>query len=194
MVEKVGKIEELIKKKQLLRPKHYADFIGKEFLTWLLYKFMNGESIFAVDGESIEVNFLEKIHLENPHKTSKRDSHSGGAPVFSFEVAVELWEGKKVTSAKIALKNGTDRFKFYISADQYYFRYFSKITGDFENEREEIDANSSRFLRAFTLFNGIYNEFLNLRTSNRWLNNEVPNIKHWIGINYIKRKSTDGFV
>ncbi len=155
-------------------------FLGGEFLTWLWYASEQGNGLFSVGGDAVEVSFDDLLVLESLLAESQENTFKGGEPTLAEEARLALRLGKKVSKAKLRLRRQDREWAFTIKASTLDMAsvklpaVMSKIEDDQFFERlyllEELDRT----------FDELYLGFLRRRLSPDWETKELPRVRAWV--------------
>lgn len=92
-------------------------FLGREFLTWLMFRSSRDEGVFRLDsGDVIEVFFERALTLDGENPAREMSSLKVDDPTRSEEVLLSLRLGKKVSRARLQLIKEGSEFSFVLDA------------------------------------------------------------------------------
>lgn len=79
-------------------------FLGREFLTWLMYRSVKDDGVFRLpDGTSVELFFERALTLDGDNPAREMSTIKVDEPAISEEVMLSLRLGKKVSRARLNL-------------------------------------------------------------------------------------------
>ncbi|RME54361.1 MAG: hypothetical protein D6795_04295 [Deltaproteobacteria bacterium] len=161
-------------------------FIGSEFLTWLWFRSETGDGIFTLPAtprhpeEKVEVWFDDRLTLRAERGQSLENILKGGSPSISKEAKTALMEGKKVVGAKIRILRGTLDWTFTIKAETLDIHALKLPEIDHEDEETAFFDRIDLVEQLETLIERLFDDFLHLRLSPRWREEELPAMRRWV--------------
>lgn len=94
-----------------------AQFLGREFLTWLLVRSTQNDSIFQLsDGREVEVFFERALTLEGENPAREMSTLRVDDPTDSEEVRLALSLGKKVGRARAKMVFQGREYEFVVDS------------------------------------------------------------------------------
>lgn len=92
-----------------------TQFLGREFLTWLMARSARDEGVFHLDsGEVVEVFFERALTLDGENPARERSAMKVDDPTHSEEVRLSLRLGKKVSVARLMMVKDGNEFTFVL--------------------------------------------------------------------------------
>lgn len=92
-------------------------FLGREFLTWLMFRSSRDEGVFRLDGgDVIEVFFERALTLDGENPAREMSALKVDDPTQSEEVLLSLRLGKKVSRARLQIVKEGREFAFVLDA------------------------------------------------------------------------------
>ena len=92
-------------------------FLGREFLTWLMFRSSHDEGVFRLDnGEVVEVFFERALTLDGENPAREMSALKVDDPTRSEEVLLSLRLGKKVSRARLQLIREGREFAFVLDS------------------------------------------------------------------------------
>ncbi len=164
-------------REQFLRGK---TFVGREFLTWLLWRSEAGEPLVEVDGKPATVLFVDRIALRGIAGETTEVVAKGVAAPYSALVRRALDSGLLVHSARLRLTH--DEKSYELSVDAEFLDIKSARLPELLSE-EEDDRLTERLAlaeQASALLDALLRSFLPLRAGKRWSKEAVPAMKAWM--------------
>lgn len=162
---------------QLLRGRTY---LGRELLTWLLWRSNAGGPIVDVDDEPVSLLFVGKIVLRGLAGDANELSVKGGMSAYSNVVRHAIDQGLLVHAARMRIQHGERAIEVTVDAEHLDFRsaQIPKVLS------EEADDKVAERLWLCELLERIVDallaEFLKVRTGRRWKTKIVPSMKAWL--------------
>ena len=156
-------------------------FLGREFLTWLLWQVDRGEGRRGADGDDpFDVSFAGKVRFAGLVGDVSDATLKGRAAAQGVEVRAAIGAGRTLREADLRLARGEREWSVTLVADTLDLRSarLPALLTEEEDDRflerisllEELDA---MILAAFT-------EFLDERTRPAWRRTVIPAMRAWI--------------
>jgi hypothetical protein len=160
-------------------------FLGHEFLTWLWFFLdtdQNNINSLQEDVVSFEMN--NRIVLENSLDNITENITIKGDDAGLEEAKLSLQKGGVVTECNFSFKTGDHEWKFNIKGESLNISSLKPPeTGQIE-KKEDIDgAVLEKFYlyeKVVSLVEKLYDQFIQIRITNKWEKETVPMIKKWI--------------
>ena len=92
------------------------EFVGREFLMWLLFRSEQDGGSFELDGEYVNFRVEDQLKLEGEGDVRQTDLKKG-VPSISEEARIALRTGKLPTRMRVRLVVGDDEYYFVLDAD-----------------------------------------------------------------------------
>lgn len=163
-------------REQFLRGKSY---LGRECLTWLLYKSDAGDPVLHFDNVPLTVVFADRLVLRGIASEVVETTLRGAMAPYSPLVRRSLSRGLLVHQAKLRLMHG--EMPYEVTLDAEYFDLKSaklpELTREEEDDRLQERIQLSE--RLGDLVQALLETFLRLRASKRW-STEVGEMKEWM--------------
>lgn len=92
-------------------------FLGREFLTWLLYATSEKGGNFDLGQIGrVGIYFDDALTLMSEEGDAQRDIFVGGAPAVSYELGTALYTGKTVSKARLTVARGDQTWDLTLDA------------------------------------------------------------------------------
>jgi len=164
-------------REQYLRGKAY---LGRELLTWLLWKSESGEPLLEHDGHPVTVLFTGRAVLRGIAGEVTELSARGAMAAYSVLLRQALDRGMLLHGARLRITCGEKAFELTLDADALDVKSakLPELLSEEEDDRlaerlwlaEELSAMVQALLEAFLL----------LRGSRKWGKEAVPAMKAWM--------------
>jgi hypothetical protein len=155
-------------------------WLGRELLTWLLWRSDAGDPLVEVDGEGVVVLFTGKVLLRGLAGDVTELSAKGAQAPYSAQVRRALDAGLLVHQARLRLTMGEQVFEVTLDAEHLDLRAarLPALLTEAEDDRllERLDL-VSRLGRAVDALVGA---FLAARGARGWGSRTVPALKAWM--------------
>lgn len=164
-------------REQLLRGRTY---LGRELLTWLLWKSDAGDPVAEVDGVGIVPLFTGRLTLRGIIGEVNEMMVRGAMSPYSEQVRHALARGLLVHQARVRLAEGERVFEATLDAEFLDIRaaklpeLLAEEEDDRATERLDLAEHLSRLVDA------LVEAFLAVRTSKAWAKKTVPELKAWM--------------
>jgi len=164
-------------REQFLRGKAY---LGREFLTWLLWRSESGDPVLELDGAPVTVLFVAKVVLRGVSGEIVENTARGQMAPYSPLVRRMMDRGLLVHQGRLRLTHGEKAYEAALDAE------FLDVKGGVLPDlltREEDDRLLERLYLTEQLgriVQTLLEEFLKLRASKKWQSQVVPAMKEWM--------------
>lgn len=171
-----AEVEQGKAREQLLRGRTW---LGREFLTWLLWKSEGGEALVEVEGEGVIPLFSGRLLLKGIHGEVTELAAKGALAPYSEEVRHAIGRGLLVHQARIRFTVGERVWEATLDAEQLDVKsaklpeLLTEEEDDRLTERLDLTDQLSGFIDA------LVSEFLSIRATKAWSNKVVPELKAW---------------
>lgn len=165
-------------------------FLGREFLTWLWYTAETSRESLTVkaDGKvtSFDLWVDDRVVLESGGGVSQQNVMKGGDPSQSREAAAALVTGKTVRELKVGLNvKDVGEFTAILHADELSPRSLKLptiegATGGPSGDDMPITTRLRQMDIFLHLLDGLFQQFLDARTSEDWEKGGLNDIRQWI--------------
>lgn len=164
-------------REQLLRGRTY---LGRELLTWLLWRSESGEPLVEHEGQPVTVLFVDRVVLKGVHEDVTELSARGTMAPYSEQVRHALDRGLLVHSARLCLTHGDRRYEATLDAE--YLDVRSAKLPQLMTEEEDDKLQERLYLaeQLSAMVDALVEDFLAVRTHKRWRQKIVPALKQWM--------------
>lgn len=155
-------------------------YLGREFLTWLLWRSESGEPLVEVEGEPVSVLFSTRLIARAMVGQVTEVSAKGVLAPYSPVVRQVLASGLLVQQARLQLTVGERVFQFTIDAENLDVRSakLPELLAEEESERVEERLYLTELLS--TCIDVLARAFLQVRNNVAWSRREVPALSAWL--------------
>ena len=171
-------------------------WLGWEFMLWLLQRGVNGESEFSVcrpghitNGEKFSAWIDDRIQFQGGGEEGgiQKVTVSGSQDSY-LEAISALKGGKRITSATICMEKDENLWKLTLKGDTFGFASFKcpqvrvekDSTVDQMSEREAVFYERMFLMdQGLQLFDSLFTEYLNERLTEKW-NGRLQVIQAWL--------------
>jgi hypothetical protein len=176
-VKDVAEVERDKAREQLLRGKAY---LGREFLTWLLWRSESGEALLSYEGEALTVLFIDRLVLRGIAGDIVETMVKGAMSPYSPLVRRSLDRGLLIHTARLRLTHGEQVYVISIDAEHLDLKSGKLPEKLDEGEESQLEERLYFAERLSNLVHALLEEFLKLRVNGRWLKSVVPAMKEWM--------------
>lgn len=156
-------------------------WLGRECLTWLLWKSESTDAILKVEEQPLHVVFNGKLTLRAAAGDVTEAQLKGVAAPYSKLVKHALSRGLLVHSAKMQLTWGEQVFDFMLDAEFFDVRSAKLPTLLQEEEDDKLTERLELATRASLLTDALVAAFVKERSAKTWATKVVPALKEWMG-------------
>ncbi|HVG61211.1 MAG TPA: hypothetical protein VNA24_21810 [Hyalangium sp.] len=171
----------------LLRGKAY---LGREFLTWLLWRSEAGETLVEFEKTGVTVLFLGRVVLKGISGDVTELSARGAMAPYSEQVRQALDRGLLVHQARLLLTHGEKAYEVTLDAEFLDIRA-AKLPALMS---EEDDSRTTERLylaeQLSALIHTLVEAFVAVRAGRAWSKQVVPAMKEWMRGEEGTRKQT----
>jgi hypothetical protein len=164
-------------REQLLRGRTW---LGRELLTWLLWRSEAGDPLVEVDGAGLVVLFTGRVLLRGLAGDVAELSARGAAAPYAPQVRRALASGLLVHQARLRLGHGERSFEVTLDAEHLQVRaaklpeLLTEEEDDRAAERLDLCEQLGRFVDA------LVDAFLAERSGKVWARKTVPALRAWM--------------
>ncbi len=164
-------------REQLLRGRAY---LGRELLTWLLWRSESGDPLVEVEGEGVAVLFTGKVLLRGVAGDVTELGARGAAAPYAAQVKRALASGLLVHQARLRLTQGERAFEVTLDAEHLDVRAakLPELLTEAEDDRaaERLDLCE----RLGAMVDALVAAFLEARGGKAWARATVPALRAWM--------------
>lgn len=164
-------------KEQLFRSRTW---LGREFLTWLLWRSESTEPLCQHEGEPVSVIFSDRMILKGIKGEVTEVSLKGKQSPYSSECKYGLSQGLLVHTARLVLTVGERAWEATIDAENLDIRSgkIPQLLTEEDDDRrtERIDLTE----RLSDMIDALVGVFLEIRTRPTWRKQIVPQMQSWM--------------
>lgn len=155
-------------------------YLGREFLTWLLFHVDQGEDTFGKGDEAFAVAFCGRVRLKALAGDVTDAALKGGTAAYGVETRAALGAGRSLREAELRISRGDREWRCVLEADTLDLKSV-KLPALLSEEDDD------RFLERMSLLEELDQmvrvalcEFLHRRARPAWQRSEVPAIRKWL--------------
>ena len=173
-----AQIEQQKAQEALLRGRTW---LGRECLTWLLWKSESTEALLNLEKAPVNVVFNGKITLRAASGDITELNVKGVAAPYAKLVKRALSQGLLVHTAKIQVTWGEQVYDFTVDAEFFDIRSAKLPALLQEEEDDKLTERLELATRASTLTDALVSAFIKERQGKSWDSKVVPELKEWMG-------------
>ena len=164
-------------REQLLRGRTW---LGRELLTWLLWRSKSGDPVVELDGAGLVVLFTGRVLLRGLAGDVTEVAARGAAAPYAAQVKRALASGLLVHQARLRLTHGERTWEATVDAEHLDVRaaklpeLLTESDDDRASERLDLCDELGRFVDALVA------EFLSVRCEKGWSRSTVPALRRWM--------------
>jgi hypothetical protein len=155
-------------------------FLGREFMTWLLWRVSRGEVGFEDDGGAFSIGFGGKLRMTGPAGDVTDAVLKGRSPGASVELAAGLGAGRTVREAELSIARGDREFRLTLVAETLDWRSV-KLPSRLKNEGDDRLGERTALLDELeSAVGAAFQAFVKERTRPVWGRSVIPEMRTWL--------------
>ncbi|MBJ6765224.1 hypothetical protein JGU66_31045 [Myxococcaceae bacterium JPH2] len=164
-------------REQLLRGRAY---LGREFLTWLLWRSETGDALVEHDGTGVVVLFLGKVVLRGVAGDVTELSARGTLAPYSEQVRHSLDRGLLIAQGRLRLAHGEREYEVTLDAEFLDIRAAKLPALMTEEEDDQLSERLDLSEQLSAMVDALVQAFLVVRAGKTWSKQVVPAMKEWM--------------
>ncbi|WP_223633745.1 hypothetical protein [Corallococcus sp. EGB] len=164
-------------REQLLRGRAY---LGREFMTWLLWRSESGDPLVEYDGAGVVVLFLGKVVLRGVAGDVTEMSAKGTLAPYSENVRHSLDRGLLVAQARLRLSHGEREYEVTLDSEFLDIRAAKLPALLTEEEDDQLSERLELTEQLSAMVDALVQDFLSVRAGRGWSKQVVPAMKEWM--------------
>jgi len=155
-------------------------FLGREFMTWLLWRADRGEATFTDEDGELSVAFGGRARLVGVGSDVTDAVLKGRSPAHGVEARAGIGAGRTIREAELRLTRGEREFRFSLIAETLDFKG-AKLPARLKAEADDRLGERMELLQELDKsIKSVYLEFIRERTRPVWLRSVVPALRAWV--------------
>jgi hypothetical protein len=175
--EDAAEVERGKAREALLRGRTY---LGREFLTWLLWNSESGEPVTEYEKVGVTVLLVGRIVLKGVSGEVTELSAKGAQAPYSEQVKRALDKGLLVHQARLLLTHGERAFEVSLDAEFLDIRAAKLPALMSEDDDSQLAERLALTEQLSALVNTLVEAFLAVRAGKAWAKQVVPAMKAWM--------------
>ena len=161
-------------------------YLGREFLTWVLWASNRGEALCAVEGHDVIVLLTGKVVLRGLAGEATELAVKGHLSAYSSVVRFAIDQGLLVHSARLRIEWNEQVFEVTVDAEHLDVRAAlvppvdAAVAADEGSDEEQLLARLDVCDQVGALLDGLWVAFMEVRTAPKWKRKVVPSMKEWL--------------
>lgn len=155
-------------------------WLGRECLTWLLWKSESTEAVAKFEGKDITVVFNGRLGLKAASGEVTEAQVKGVTAPYAKLVKRAMDQGLLVHTAKIQITWNEQVYDFTLDAEFFDIRTAKLPTLLSEEDGEKLTERLELATRASHLADTLVQTFITARTAKSWAAKTVPALKEWM--------------
>jgi len=155
-------------------------FLGRELLTWLLWRSESTEPLARVDGDDVGLLFTGRLVLRGAFGDVTELVARGAQAPYSAQVKRALDAGLLVHQARLRLEHGEKVYEATLDAEHLDVRAAKLPDLIAEEDDERLLERLFLSQRLSALLDALVGEFLAVRSGRGWSRKVVPELKRWM--------------
>lgn len=162
---------------QLVRGRSY---LGREFLTWLLWRSNAGGPVLDHDGEPLTVLLVGRITLRGLAGEATELVVKGAMSPYARIVRQAIAQGLLVHAARLRLSHGEKLFEATVDAEHLAIRSAQLPKVLSEEADDKISERLYLTEQVTALIEALLRKFLEVRTGKTWRSKTVKELRAWL--------------
>lgn len=154
-------------------------YLGREMLTWLLWKSASGDPIAKHDGDAIRVLFVGDVVLRGIAGEATELAVKGHTSAYAEIVCLAIDRGLLVHRGRLRLEHGERVFEVTLDAENLDHKGATLPNLIREEEDERLNERLWLTEHLGALVDALWKAFIKVRTSKRWAK-DVAELKAWL--------------
>jgi len=154
-------------------------FLGREFLTWLLWRAERGEATFGEE-DPFTFAFGGRARLQGLQGDVNDAVLKGPSPAMSIEARGGIGAGRTVREAELRVSRGEREWRFTLVADTFDLRSVKLPALLTEEEDDRFLERISLLEELDGLVKDSFAEFLRDRLRPVWTRSVIPALRDWV--------------
>ena len=171
-----AELEQARAREALLRGRAW---LGREFLTWLLWRSDSTEAVASLDRKEVQVVFAERLTLRSATAEVKELVAKGVTAPYTPQVRHAIGAGLLVHAARLQLTWGEQVYVATLDAETFDVRAAKLPALLQEEESEQLTERLELAGRLGALLDALVQAFLAARLSRGWEGTVVPALLAW---------------
>lgn len=154
-------------------------YLGREFLSWLLWRSNEGGPICDVDGEGLKALFVGPVSLRGVAEEATELTVKGHLSAYARVTRTALGRGLLVHAAQLRLEHGEQHFEVGLDASYLDVRS-AKVPALLSKEEDErIGERLWLADRLASFVDALFQAFMTARQGRGWTQKTVPAMRRW---------------
>ncbi|MFY3744560.1 hypothetical protein ACOQFB_11660 [Anaeromyxobacter sp. Red801] len=155
-------------------------WLGRELLTWLLWRSESGEPVTELDGTPVVVLFVGRVTLRGVVGDVTELAARGTQAPYAREVRRALDAGLLVHQARVRLQHGEQAYEVTLDAEFLDVKGAKLPPPLAEADDDKLVERLEQAQRLSALVDALAAAFLEVRASRAWASRTVPALKRWM--------------
>lgn len=156
-------------------------YLGREFLTWILYMSNAGTSPAEVDGEPLNVLVMGQVNLRGLAGDATELQVKGHLSAYSDVVRNAIDRGLLIHQARLRIQHGEAVYEVTLDAENLDFKGAQVPKVLSEEDEDQITERLWLAERLADHVDALWAAFMAVRATKDWSKKVVPGIKGWVG-------------
>ncbi|NPD27497.1 hypothetical protein D7Y27_39090 [Corallococcus sp. AB004] len=164
-------------REQLLRGRAY---LGREFMTWLLWRSESGDPLVEHAGAGVVVLYLGKVVLRGVAGDVTEMSAKGTLAPYSENVRHSLDRGLLVSQARLRISHSEREYEVTLDSEFLDIRAAKLPALMTEEEDDQLSERLELTEQLSAIVDALVQDFLAVRAGRAWSKQVVPALKAWM--------------
>lgn len=155
-------------------------YLGREMLTWLLWRSASGDPIVHVDDEPVTALLSGDVVLRGLAGEATELAVKGHTSAYAEVVRHAILRGLLIHRARLRLMHGERVFEVTLDAEHLDLRA-AQLPALLREEQDDRRAERLWLVAHLgRLVDALWEAFMQVRTSRRWARKEVADLRSWL--------------
>ena len=155
-------------------------WLGREMLTWTLWRSTAGAPLIEVEGQPVGVLFVGPVVLQGLGGEATEVATKGARSAYSDVVRAALARGLLVQRARLRFSLDEQVFEVTVDAEQLALRSVRLPTLLTEEEDDQLEERLFLVDRVAAMVDALWERFVERRRARNWTSEDVPALLAWI--------------
>jgi hypothetical protein len=155
-------------------------YLGREFMTWLLFRAVRGDAVFEDDAGEFGIAFGGRVRVVGPAGDVTDAVLKGRSPGMSVELAASLGAGRSVREAELRITRGEREFRLTLVAETLDLKGV-KLPSLLKDEGDDaLGERMSLIDELESCIRAAFQAFIKERTRPVWQRSLIPEMRAWL--------------
>ena len=155
-------------------------FLGREFMTWLVWRVARADATFEDDAGEMVFAFGGKLRVVAPAGDVSDATFKGRSPAASVELLASIGAGRTLREAELRVTRGEREFRFGLVAETLDLKGV-KLPSVLKDEGDDrLGERMALLAELESCIQTAFQAFLKERTRPVWQRSIIPDMRSWL--------------